>query len=117
MTRAMLLVFHWSAPAVFAVSFLMGYRDSPPRIAIAIACSALALISGIPPFLVPSTGIRTAAGVTSLLVAFCAAGIMDNVLKHNSYSGYGAMFLIPMAAVVLLAQITLAIVVSARRVG
>jgi hypothetical protein len=113
MYRPVLLAFLWAAPVAFAFSFIKGYLLSPRTGPVAFWISfALALVSGVPPLLVPSLGIRIAGGVTLLLIAYCAAGMTDSQLHHNNYTGYGVIIFVPAAAVVILAQIVLALVVS-----
>ena len=116
MPRPVLLALLWTAPAAFALSFikayLLGSRCSPVAVWIALA---LALASGVPPLLVRSLGIRIAGGMTILLIVYCAAGMSDSALNHNSYTGYGAVIFVPLAVLVILAQVVLALVVSLRR--
>jgi hypothetical protein len=50
--------------------------------------------------------------VTILLIAFCAAGMKDNALEHNSYTGYGIVIFLPLAVLVILGQVALALIVS-----
>jgi hypothetical protein len=114
--RPVLLALLWTAPAAFALSFIKAYllssRCSPVAVWIALA---LALASGMPPLFVRSLGIRIAGGVTILLIAYCAMAMTYEGLYKPTGSGFGVILFVPVAVLVTLAQLVLALLVSVSR--
>jgi hypothetical protein len=111
--RPVLLALIWTAPAAFILSFFEEYLARPPSELVAL-WTVVALASGVPPLLVPSWGIRIAGGLTMLLILYCTTGMVDNASKEGSGTGFGAVIFIPLALVVILAQLVFAIIVSLR---
>jgi hypothetical protein len=102
----------FAAPLVFLPAFAVGYRDHVHLVRAAV-CAILVVAAAASGFAVPSLPVRIWAGVDVALALFCALGVIDNVVKHNSYSGYGAIILVPLAIVETASLVARAIYVIA----
>lgn len=104
-------LFAWLPVLAFPVAFFLGYRDSPrPGEAEAVVWSlVLVAVAAAAWFGTGGVVLRVFVVLNSLGAGFCAMGILDNVFNHNSYSGYGALVLLPLAALCWLAMFGTAI--------
>jgi hypothetical protein len=102
----------FAAPLVFWPAFSVGYGDHV-HLVLAAVCALLMVAAAASGFAVRSLPVRTWAGVDAALALFCALGVLDNVVNHNEYSGYGAIILVPLAVVETASLVVRAIYVTA----
>ena len=112
--RPVLLALLWTSPAAFALSFFNEFLTRQPSRLFAVWIPVM-LASGVPPLLVRSLGIRIAGGLTMLPILHCIIAILDIALYDTSFDGFGLVIFVPLAVLVILAQVVLALVVSLRR--
>jgi hypothetical protein len=105
----------WGGPAVFAFSFLKGYRDSPvPSEGAATAYAVLTFAAGALALVVPMPSVRMWAFVNLALCFACAWAIRDNAVHHSGYSGYGALIVVPLAVITFLSILGTAVYAQVR---
>ena len=100
----------WAAPFAFGYAFFAGYLDDSrhPGAAAVIAFILVALAAGGAGFAPLAASHRIWATANLLAAAICAWGMWDNAFHHNSYSGFGALLLAPVAAAAALSMLALA---------